>query len=250
VPTEQLRVLLASGAVEGTELAWTDGMPNWAPINTISELTQSQPAVATRAPVAAVPYYAPTGRMPARAVETLQKHAKPTGDVGDWPLDDARVAQFHETIKIRKRVFSAAQLYRGLLFLSIIGAVIFLLVGLFTVGGSGRASARAMATGMFAIFGMTLAFSVLYYFAWRATMRSQRWAPLTMLIIYLFFAALNLLTIAIGAAGGQPGSAIGAIFGIILLIVFAVVSWRAVVAIPEYLKQPAWCQELIVHADL
>jgi len=41
-------------------------------------------------------------------------------------------------------------------------------------------------------------------------------------------------------------SAIVAIFAAL----FAVVSWRALAAIPRYLSQPAWRQELIVKAKL
>ena len=37
---------------------------------------------------------------------------------------------------------------------------------------------------------------------------------------------------------------------VLLPLIFAVVSWRAYAAIPRYLGQPAWCQELIVSAGM
>lgn len=253
VSTDELRSLIAAGQVPVTEMAWTEGMADWAPINSLPELMQAQPAGLTPAaaiPVAPVAYYAPTGSMPQRAVETLRRHARPTGDVGDWPLDDARVAQFQQAMKLRKRVTAAAQLYRGLLFLSIIGAVIFLLAALFMLGGAGGKSSQAAAIGMLAGLAATVAVCVLYYFAARATSRSHRWAPLTLFIIFLFFIATNLLTVVIGAGAGQPAAAVGPIIVIVLMAAFTVTSWRAFAAIPEYLKQPAWCQELIARAEL
>src|SRR3954451_10765416 len=86
VPAEQLRTMIASGAVHGTDLAWTDGMPDWAPIQSLPELTGAAPVPVTSVPVTpvgAVAYYAPTGGMPARAVESLRGHARPAGDTGD-----------------------------------------------------------------------------------------------------------------------------------------------------------------------
>ena len=164
------------------------------------------------------------------------------------------MAQFENAVKLRKRVNGAAQLYRALLLLSVIGAVIFGIIALVTFASSASSSrTRAELIPMVSLFVFSAAVSVLYYFAWRATARSQRWAPLTMLILFLIGVAINLLSMGVAvAAGGSnaPVALAGGVLGMILPAVFAVVSWKAYAAIPTYLKQPAWCQELIVKANL
>jgi hypothetical protein len=188
----------------------------------------------------------PGGR--ARAATTLRGHARPTGDTGDWPLDDTRVAQFAEAVKIRRKVTGAAQLYRGLLLLSTIALVIILIeaVGAALFGGWGSGGPWANAV-MFGMAGFLGGFCALYYFASRATMRAKRWAPLTMLILFVLAVAMNLLSIAV-AASGRPEQMVSGIIVTILAAIFAVVSWNSCAAIPRWRAQPAWCQELIVKS--
>jgi hypothetical protein len=75
-------------------------------------------------------------------------------------------------------------------------------------------------------------------------------------IIFMLGVASNLVTIVIvmSASGARSGDVtaamISGMFGMILPGLFAIISWRAYAAIPDYLQQPAWCQELIVKAKL
>ena len=98
-------------------------------------------------------------------------------------------------------------------------------------------------------------FCALYWITARATMRSQRWAPLTMLIIFAAVIALNVVGLVLalnsnGSGGGAPGYLFASVLAMILPLAFAVVSWRSYAAIPKYLAQPAWCQEIIVKAGM
>jgi hypothetical protein len=281
VQEEELRSLLNSGQVDRHALVWTAGMPEWrrasdlpllAPELRTEQPVQSQPAQAPisldppLAPRAATPisvaaqaasysgavqYYTPSGGLPPRAALTLQGHAPPSGDIGDWPLDDLRISQFQSAIKIRKRVTGAANLYRSLFLLSILASVIMFIATLsMYFSGSGRARTEALG---FLIFTLaTGGFTALYFFAARATMRSQRWATLTMFIIYLASGALVLFSAIISSSNSRsPGGDIfGGLFSMLFVGAFAIVSWRGYAAIPKYLSQPAWCQELIVNAKL
>ena len=150
VAIDQLRQLAATGALAREDSVWTIGMNQWTPAGDVPGVFQaaaaapvhavqspaSAPAMApttihTTAPAFAPPpmatpatvsYY--DGGLPPRAATTLRGHAAPTGDTGDWPLDDVRVAQFADAFKIRKKVTGAAQLYRGLLLLSTIAVIV------------------------------------------------------------------------------------------------------------------------------
>jgi hypothetical protein len=202
--------------------------------------------------------------MPPRAAANLRRQVPPTGDTGDWPLDDARVAVFRETMDLRKKVNGAAQLYRALfLVTAIFGGVVLLLAGLAALGafagarprgGGGGPGAAAAGVGVAGVF--VVGFCLLYFFAWRGTHRSQRWAPLTMFVLWLLNMAFVLFAVVMAAASGSgtpddlTGSIVGGLLGMILPAVFAVVSWRAFAAIPRYLAQPAWCQELIAASKL
>jgi hypothetical protein len=249
VTLDDLRRLLAQGELSGSDLAWSAGMPQWMMAGQIPAL---------QAPPRAVPvemgYYTPMMGMPQRAVDNLRNHAAPRGDTGDWPLDDARVQCFEQTVKLRKRVMAAARLYHLMLLLAVIFAVVMVIVGLATVA---TAPARGRQWGMFLAMlipgGFFVGLCVLYYFSWRGTTRSQRWAPLTMFILFLIGTAVNisgcvLATAATGPAGASQ--AVASAIGLIFTVAFAVVSWRAFAVIPQYLLQPAWCQELIVKANL
>jgi hypothetical protein len=269
---EQLRAAAAGGALRREDVVWADGMPEWVPAGSRPELfgdaagphapavaaAPAGAAVMAAAPVAQraapVGYYVATGDMPGRAAATLRRHAPPTGDVGDWPLDDARVAVFRDTMKLRKKVMSAAQLYKGLFALTLIAAVVLALA--LAAGGSRGAGRGGGSIGILALgIGISLAFlagiAVLYAVAWRATLRSQRWAPITLFVLFMVGAATNVLGMAGAAAGrGDPGAMVGNVIGIVLAGLFAAVSWGAIAAIPRYRAQPAWCQELIAASDL
>lgn len=264
---EQMRALAADGQLRRDDSVWADGMSHWAPAGGQPELFDVMPPSAVIAVAGAtdgtaaggaparpgtVGYYVSTSGMPGRAAEHLRGHATPAGDTGDWPLDDPRVAVFRETMKLRKKVVAAAQLYKALFALAIIAGVILLLVTL-GLGAGGRRGGGGPALG-FALaipLGVLLVVTLLYFFAWRATTRSQRWAPLTMLVLFLIAVALNVLGMALVLMGrGEPSALVTGVIGMVFPLLFAVVSWNAFAAIPKYLAQPAWCQEIIAASDL
>jgi hypothetical protein len=219
---------------------------------TMSKINSPDPQIAVAAnAVPQVGYYNPTGGLPPRAAATLAKHARPRGDVGDWPLDDARVIQFDRALKLRKKITSAASLYRLLLLLGAIGAV-FVLFGALAAMSSGRSASTAAGLGMLVALGVVIALTVLYYFAWKSTVRSQIWAPITMGVIFIASGLLNILSIAISASSNARDTSATMVTGgvmVLLTFAFAYVSFQASGAIPRYLQQPAWCQELLSKTD-
>jgi hypothetical protein len=279
VTLSQVQDAIRSGALSAEDLAWTAGMGQWVQIADLPILNAPSPAdvrltkevsvqpapdaaIATRAdaanrapvqPVFAAPvgYYTPAGGLPARAAATLLGHAAPAGDVGDWPLDDLRVTLFKETFKIRKRITGAANLFRSLMALAAIWEVVAVLITIFGLSMGGSA-ARAIGWEMFAQIAFVGGMIALYYFSYRATMRSQRWAPLTMAIIFFGLGAANMILFSLGAAYTRDGCSLLLVGSIVfaLLLVFAGISWRAFSSIPKFLAQPAWCQELLVMAGL
>ena len=82
-------------------------------------------------------------------------------------------------------------------------------------------------------------------------MRAHRWAPMTMMIVFLLGVVLNLVSL-LGALAGraEPGALVGGLVGTALAGLFAFISMQSLLAIPNYLAQPAWCQELIVKAGM
>jgi hypothetical protein len=255
--------LVAQKQVRPDDLVWTAGMERWEPAGSVATLSMVPPTpqVAPQAPhltgtaatpASAIGYYSPLSGLPARAVAALQGHAPPRGDRGDWPLDDARVAQFKEAFKLRKRVTAAAGLYRALLLLMVIADVIILIGGLGVALGGGSRNAGQALMGLVVGLGVLLGFTVLYWAAARSTRRSQRWAPLTMFILFLAGGCVNVfkMLVVTPAPNAQAASAIVGIVGLLFAIAFAVVSWRSFGAVPQYLAQPAWCQELLVTAEL
>jgi hypothetical protein len=181
----------------------------------------------------------------------LKKQASPRGDTGDWPLDDERVRQFLDAAKARKMIVAAAGLYRALLALCAIAFAIFLLIGGFAAASSGARRPTVLALGLLPAAGVMLGLTVLYFFTSAATLRAQRWAPLTMLILYSVSGLLQLFQLFTMSTSGNRmvvGALPAAVFGLFLSVVFAAVSWRAYAAIPKYLAQPAWCQELLVSS--
>lgn len=273
--------LVAQGKLGGEDMIWKEGSAAWIAVNRVPALVKFIKAPVTSAamrteqvtrsgvggapaieplgieppvlqPIAAAPapevgYYNPSSGMPPRAAATLAKHARPRGDTGDWPLDDGQVNQFDLALKYRKKIDGAASLFRLLYMLIAIGDI-FILIGAaaaYATAGSSRAAAAAFAL-LFAL-AICVGLTVLYYFAWKGTSRSQRWAPLTMGIVFSIGGLFNLAQIAIGSAapGNAAPSLAGGIIGIVIAAAFAYVAFQAFVAIPGYLTQPAWCQELL-----
>lgn len=259
VTAAQMKNLITRGQIAPADMVWREGMPNWIPARDAAELAHLSPPSAGSAPVP-VGYYTSTMGMPARALENLKGHARPTGDTGDWPLDEFRMQQFEQTVKLRKRVASAASLYRGLLLLSGISLGVMVPMMIFMLQMPRSGAPRIITLMPLTVFvAITAGFTILYYFTHRATRRSYAWAPLTMFIIYLITLLVQLASAAMIAAGagtamgGAPSTApqiVGTFVGILFEAAFAVVSWRGFVAIRKYLAQPAWCQELIVKAGL
>jgi hypothetical protein len=249
ITLQELRELLASGRVGMKDLAWNESLPQWQEIQQITQLHPAIPPPLAATPTAAPINYYGSG-MPPRATTILKGHAPPVGDVGTWPIDDAMFAEFLESVKMRKRISTAAQLYRALLFLIIIaGACIGIagFIGVMTSGGRNTGFAIGLLIGTVVLAG----FAAFYWVLWRFTLRSYRWAPLTFFIVCLAGVGINLITILFGSSRPNPvGAEISAFIGILFAIGFAVTSWRAFAAIPKYLAQPAWCQELIAAAKL
>lgn len=252
VPFAELQAMARRQEIMEGDLVWNEGMPQWqragdvpALLSTSAPTTAGSAAVMARlaAPVA---YYTSAQGLPPRAVANLRGHAPPAGDVGDWPLDDARMADFQEAVRLRKKVTAAAQLYRLLLLLGVIGAT-FSIISTMAMVGSPRSRTQFI---MIAPALVMVALCFLYYFTYRATMRSHRWAPLTMFILFVIGTAVNILAL---ATGGGPNAALNIVLAVIIFIfggLFALMSWISFANIPSYLAQPAWCQELIVRAGL
>lgn len=204
---------------------------------------------APMAPSADVGYYNPTGGMPPRAAATLAKHSTPRGDVGDWPLDDARVAQFEQALKLRKKIDSAASLFRLLLLLTAIGTLFVIIGVVMSLSASRGSFPRAEIIILITTGAVCIGQIILYYFAWKGTVRSRSWAPLTMGILFILAALGNAAQIAMLGMVALVGNAnpllYANLFAIFLAAAFAYVAFKAFFAIPKYLRQPAWCQELL-----
>jgi len=284
IPAAELRQKLVAGEVAQEDVVWTAGMEQWSAAGAVEALWNSSaapafgmsapkraarerrefiPPAATAAPAAttfssagaivpahaSAPPAASSGAMPERASATLRMHTRPIGNVTDWPLDETRVEAFRQAVRIRRSVTAAAHLYRALLVLSLVGVCLFVL---------GMATSRVssgLAVGLTIAVAIMLVFCALYWFAARATMRAQRWAPLTMGIIFSILALLQLaggmFTISTRSSSEvDSNQMLGSAVSFVLLGAFAAVSWRSFAAIPKYLAQPAWCQELIVRAGL
>jgi hypothetical protein len=252
VPLADLRELLREGKISATDLVWRVGMPRWQPAGQTPQLRLATPAASP--PAAPVDYFTPGAGMPQRARAALMGHARPTGDTQTWPLDEALLAQFNTTLKIRKRVMSAVQLFRLLGALSAISAAIFIPLSLLSL--SGVSTTRGLDVGALISVAVTsAALAALYFLAARATKRSRRWAPLTMLILFCCCLGLQLISLSITAWQSANSAAAASVltvgvFSFAIQAAFALISWRALEAIPRYLNQPAWCQELVVTAGL
>ena len=194
----------------------------------------------------ALAYY--SSGMPARASTNLNKHARPTGDTGDWPLDEVRVTQMSEALRLRKPIQSAAQLCRLLLVIMVISTTItFFVMAAAALGGGGGGVGLLIVAG---VSGALTGLCVLYYLLWQATSRSKRWAPLTLLIFMGVGILVNVLSIMLSDSRNGVTPLVSALVVTIFPALFMVIAWRAYNAIPKYLSTPAWCQELVALAKL
>jgi hypothetical protein len=256
---DELASLVSTGRVGADEQAWSDGMPTWAPVRDVPVLskhlrpaTAAGPvpvAVATTDPSGRIGYYSTSGNLPPRAAAVLRGHARPTGDVGDWPLDDGRVARLVEAARLRKRITDAAKLFRALFALTLIGFV-GVLTGAIAVASTARGGSNAATAGLLGATAVIGAFAALYIIAARATQRSQRWAPITMLVLFLLGIVLNMAGIAVASMQRNTAPVVvGNFVGILLTAAFAFTAGKAMTAIPQYLRQPAWCQEVLARVE-
>ena len=260
----ELAQRVAAGRVGPDEQAWAEGMANWTAVRTLPEFARHLPRRAALTPQqlstpAAMPaadaasgqlgYYSTSGALPPRAADVLRGHARPTGDVGDWPLDDARFGQLVDTMKARKPIVAAAGLFRALFALYLILLIILLIAGLGMLSAS-RGSVRAEAIGMLTAAAVIGGIASLCLFTARATARSQRWAPITMLVLFGLGFAASVVGIVFGSMQRNAAPAVGTNFvGLLFAGAFAATAARAVSAIPKYRRQPAWCQEVLARVE-
>lgn len=249
---DTLRSLVASEELRSGDMVWTDGWADWRPAGQVPALFASAPTdvtpISAAVPASAIEYYQPGSGMPPRAAANLKGHATPIGDSGTWPLDDTLFAQISGAFALRKKIIAAAQLYRALLLLTSIVATVAVVAGIVTMGTGGGRSTFGASVGVMGVGVFLVAMSVLYYFLWKATARSHRWAPLTYFIICLIAILLGIVSAAVGASGSDAADVIGPLVSLIFPAIFAVVSWKAYAAIPKYRAFPAWCQEIVAKS--
>ena len=280
VPLSELQSLVAGTRVNNQELAWTAGMQDWAKVIDLpilrdptfrrtavgflpaptdepakngdevpSTLAPLLPATEMPAPPYVVPrtsLYGPV-ILPPRPAETFVDHAEPRGEASDWPLNDQRIMQFEIAGELRHNITAAASLYWIMMILTGICGIAMLVVSACLLMMLERV--RNPAPGYLLFGGIFFAFAVIFYFAARFTRRSNRAAPATMM---MFFGIVTIMNIAgvIGLLRQAPIDAVYCGIGGAFSIVFAVVSFRAFAAIPEFRQQPAWCQEVLIRAKL
>jgi amino acid transporter len=256
VTLEQLQWMIGDGQVQHNDLAWTDGMAQWTHVHELPELqphipiaantaTTSDTTIPTAALAQPVTYFTPVIALPPRAEANLAGHARPTADVSEWPLNDEYMGQLQRAVTIRRAITWAAGVYWLIFVLSAVGGVGMLIAAVAVFPDTQRYKNAWLGFIIFAI--LTGGFAILHFFAWRGTLRSQRWAPILMFIFSLIGVLLNLIGL-VAALTHAPAAAITAFFGVLITGGVAAISMRAFVAIPKYLSQPAWCQELLAKA--
>jgi hypothetical protein len=281
ISESELRQRISRGDILPTDLLWSEGMPQWKPLHDLPELSPSASTdaanpkaipLANTAPASpassqsyptpsdqAVGYFRTGGNLPPHAHAVMAKYPPPLGDVNHWPCNDRDVADFDQAVKYRKRIMAAAKLYKGLFALTLIATIIVVI----SVGAAAAVSTRGGAGATFAMLffvGIALGFCVLYWFAWRATERLARWAPLTVgiLLILAFLlqagsvAAAGMVapTAATSTADFMLGMTVSTVVSALFTFAFCWTSFRAYGAIPPYRALPAWAQELTIRAKL
>lgn len=268
-PLETLLALQSTGQLLPTDLAWRDGMPDWLPVSEIPELTAAlPPAPLTPASLPTAPpaqpattlpptdptfpnYYHAPGQLPAWAAATLAGHAQPRGDVTSRPLDDATTTAIIETLRLRKKINSASAIFKVCAVFLATGAL-FGAVGV-TINSDGNPKAPAEIFGMAFAFGFVSLLALFCVVAARATRRSHQWPLVVILILFGFGILLSLVVIIFALATQMkdgPAAVIVYLLLILLLGVSSAFTIRALLAIPKYLQQPAWCQELLARSKI
>jgi uncharacterized protein with PQ loop repeat len=250
VPFSELKRKIELGEIGPQDYVWTEGMAQWVfakQLNTSEKA--ANPAIAeVIAPVSiplpvsgTVEYYSAAVPLPARAAESLQKHAEAVGDRLDWPLDDQRVAQFAETMKLRKRISQAALVFWVGFWQFIFQGIFIVVIGMTsptTRGVGTRVLAMLIVAGMMGAGALLCQVSAIY------TRKSHRWAALVMIIFTLLgiviWGAFGAVTARSRGTRGVPVI----LFLMLECAIGAFIAIRAYMAIPTYVKQPAWCQEL------
>jgi hypothetical protein len=195
----------------------------------------------------------PSVSMPQHAVENLRGHAPSLGDSSSWPLDELQLAQFQKAMKARRPILYAARMCRVIYVLLLLQFVRFAANGICALFEDSDASARygpsPLATAM--ITGITIA--IFYILEWQIR-RSQRWAAMVLgglLLCMFFMLVLGVDAIRHYYLGGQEGQvALGVFIMFAVNIGLIYLAIAAFMAIPEYLKQPTSCQEVIAKGGV
>jgi hypothetical protein len=166
---------------------------------------------------------------------------------GGSPLNDTEQDELRETEAFRRRIRHAAILFRIQFLANLVVSIIMLLMMLLTFS-TREFSVPAGFVTIIIQFGSVF----LLYMAYKATWDCRRWAPITMFVLNILFAAL--LVLAAFAASRDPRSdglvLMGVIAPAIVPVVLAIICYRAWDAIPKFLAQPAWCQNTLLYCGL
>lgn len=166
---------------------------------------------------------------------------------GGSPLNDTELDELRETETFRRRIRHAAILFRIQFLANLVISIIMLLMIMLTFS-TREFSVPAGFVTIIIQFGSVF----LLYMAYKATWDCRRWAPMTMFILNLLFAAL--LVLAAFAASRDPRSdglvLMGVIAPAIVPVILAIVCYRAWDAIPKFLNQPVWCQNTLLYCGL
>ena len=252
-PLGELARRVADGRVGPDEQAWAEGMGDWAAVRDVPALAHCRPAAALRDAVgqASDPlgYFSTPPTLPPRAADALRGHAPPIGDAADWPLDDDRFAQLTEAARVRRPITAAVDLFRALFAVAAVTTLALLVSLIVTLAGTGPRD-REMVLGLGLLAAVGAAAAALFHVAARSAQRSRRAGPIALLVMFLSFAAVELLAVSVGIVRGRgPGMVTGNLLGLAVAAALCAIAGRAVAAAPRYRRHPAWCQELIARVE-
>lgn len=168
------------------------------------------------------------------------------------PLTDDQINDLKTTELFRRRIRQAAIWFRvQFLAVLILTVILFagLVVGFCTAKNKVDLDVVAILSFVLVIY---LGIVCLFYFAYRTTWNCQRWAPLTMMILNLIFAALFFALCFSPDVAARDKTAIVS-FGLVSAVVLALIAficYRAWSAIPKFLAQPQWCQRALRNCGL
>lgn len=243
VSVEQIQEKLRTGELSPQDIVWRQGLPQWAPISAMPELsaapamparspvasrlppapppmgTPARPAPPTAAPIhaeaiepahaptaATVGYFTPGADMPERARDNLEGYAKPTGPIGDWPLGDNHVLQLADAVRWRKRILAAHGLVRLFFLIGVIVSIIMCVM--LAIGFAASRNFARDVLPMLASSAIVLPLTILYGFAGRAIKYCRSWGSLVMAILTTLGLLANLASVALSvtARPGGPSS--------------------------------------------